>query len=84
MQAITSVAMMLLAMLGGLWFPMEFMPHWMSLITKATPTYWMAELGKGAVMAHEPVTTSVLVLAVWAAGLGVLVAMRYRRDSARV
>lgn len=83
MQAITSVAMLILAMLGGLWFPLQIMPHWLGVLAKVTPTYWLNQLGLGALLPGESALTCVAVLAAWAAGTGVLVTIRYRRDSAR-
>nr|WP_189059200.1 ABC transporter permease [Longimycelium tulufanense] len=83
MQSITSMLMMVLAILGGLWVPIEVLPDWMHQLARVLPSYWMSQVGRSAVDHHEALSSCALVLAVWTVVLGGLVALRYRRDSAR-
>jgi ABC-2 type transport system permease protein len=83
MQAITGVLMLVLAMFGGLWVPLDVLPSFFGTIAKILPTYWMNQVGNSAIGSHEHLLTAVLVLAGWTVVLAALVVRRYRRDSAR-
>ncbi|MBP2319667.1 ABC-2 type transport system permease protein [Kibdelosporangium banguiense] len=83
MQSITGVLMMLLAMFGGLWVPLDSLPSLFSGIAKVLPSYWMNQVGNTAIGSGESLTTCVLVLAGWGVVLAGLVIRRYRLDSAR-
>ena len=37
-----------LSILGGLWFPVEQFPPFLQDVAKATPSYWLADLGRSA------------------------------------
>ena len=68
-----------LAMLGGLWVPVQLFPDALQTVARALPSYWYAELGRDVVAGSAPAPTGVLVLAGFAAVsaiLGVLVATR--------
>lgn len=78
MQSITSVLMMVLAMFGGLWVPLDALPAFFSDVAHVLPTYWMTRVGAGA-----DLMTSGFVLAGWTVLFGALVIRRYRTDSAR-
>lgn len=86
MQPIMSITMMTTSMLGGIFIPIDTMPDWLSKIAHVLPSYWLGQVGRGAVTATLSVDLgqTVLVLAVWTLVLGVVVTRRYRRDSARV
>jgi ABC-2 type transport system permease protein len=84
MQAITGVLMMVMAMFGGLWVPLDVLPSAFGTIAKLLPTYWMNQVGNSAIGSSEHLLTAVLVLAGWTVVFGALVVRRYRRDSARV
>ena len=45
-QGLTTLALLVLSMLGGLWFPVELMPSAMQSVAHALPSYWLAELGR--------------------------------------
>jgi ABC-2 type transport system permease protein len=83
MQAITGVLMLVLAMFGGLWVPLDVLPSFFGTIAKILPTYWMNQVGSSAIGSQEHLLTAVLVLAGWTVVLAALVVRRYRRDSAR-
>jgi ABC-2 type transport system permease protein len=84
MQAITGVLMMVLAMFGGLWVPLDALPGFFSGLAKVLPSYWMNQVGSSAVGSGQSLLTCVLVVAGWTVLLGALVVRRYRQDSARV
>jgi ABC-2 type transport system permease protein len=86
MQPIMSITMMGMSMLGGIFIPIDSMPSWMMDIAQVLPSYWLGQVGRGAVTADLSVNLgkAVLVLAGWAVVLALLVVRRYRRDSARV
>jgi ABC-2 type transport system permease protein len=86
MQPIMSMTMMTMSLLGGIFIPIDSMPPWMTNIAHVLPSYWLGQVGRGAVTTDLSVNLgeAVLMLAIWTAVLGVAVVRRYRRDSARV
>lgn len=86
MQPIMSLTMMTMSMLGGVFIPIDSMPDWLLKIAHVLPSYWLGQVGRGAVTSDLSVNLgqAVLVLAVWTAVVGVGVVRRFRRDSARV
>lgn len=85
-QQITSLVMLVMSLVGGIFIPIDSMPGWLMNIAHVLPSYWLGQVGRGAVTADLSVNldTAALVLAAWTAVLGVAVVRRYRRDSARV
>lgn len=80
----TMVPMLLCGFLGGLWIPIAIFPHWLGEVAKVLPSYWMAEIGHGALgQGGTALGSAIVVLAAWAVVLGALVMVRYRRDAAR-
>ncbi|GAA5210423.1 ABC transporter permease [Microbacterium kyungheense] len=81
---ITSLAIVVLAFLGGLFYPVETMPEFMQVIAKFTPVYGISEI------AREPLTGSsfdALALINAILWLGIFVAgtvFFFRRDTKRV
>jgi ABC-2 type transport system permease protein len=80
-QGATMLLLLALAMLGGIFVPVEVMPDAMRAIAPALPSYRLADLGWRAVAGQPPLLTDGLVLAGYAAILGGLTAWRYRRSS---
>jgi len=85
-QPIMSLTMMTMSLLGGIFIPVDSMPGWLLNVAHVLPSYWLGQVGRGAVTSDLSVNLgqAVLVLAVWTAVLGFAVVRRYRRDSARV
>ncbi|GAA3432220.1 ABC transporter permease [Kutzneria kofuensis] len=83
-QAMSTVLMLALSMLGGLWLPLSNLPAVMTIVAKALPSYWLAEFGHDALAGNAVSVQGVITMAVWIVVAGALVALRYRRDSARV
>ena len=84
MQIYTMVTMLLCGFLGGLWIPVTVFPSWLASVAKILPSYWLAEVGHGALLGNHDTVKAVLVLAGWTVVLGTIVIRRYQRDSARV
>ncbi|GIJ51928.1 ABC transporter [Virgisporangium aliadipatigenens] len=83
-QPVTSAVTIVLGLVGGLWIPAEVVPEWMQTIMKATPTYWLREVGHSAFAPHPAIGTAVAVLGAYAAAAALIAARRYSRDAARV
>lgn len=86
MQPIMAVVMMTMSLLGGIFIPIDSMPSGLLSVSKLLPSYWLGQVGRGAVATDLTVSLSqtVLVLAGWTLVLGLIAVRRYRRDSARV
>ncbi len=69
-----------LAILGGLFAPLEAFPAGIATIGRVLPSSHFASLGRSVVAGQLPDPVDVLVLAAWAVGLGVLAAWRYVAD----
>jgi ABC-2 type transport system permease protein len=85
-QPMMSLTMMVMSLLGGIFIPVDTMPGWLLDVAQILPSYWLGQVGRGAVTTDLSVNLgkTVLVLAVWTAVVGIGVVRRYRRDSARV
>lgn len=82
-QPLTMLAYMTLAILGGLWFPVSQFPTFLQHLAKILPSYWAAEIAREP-LAHAAIPAEgVVVLAAWAAGLGLLAMVAYRRSGRR-
>jgi ABC-2 type transport system permease protein len=86
MQPITGIVMMVMGLIGGIFIPIDGMPSGLLAVSKLLPSYWLTQVGRGAVTSDLSVSLgqALLVLAAWTAVLGLGVVRRYRRDSARV
>ncbi|MFD0773296.1 ABC transporter permease [Streptomonospora algeriensis] len=86
-QQITIIGMLVLAIFGGIFIPLQSLPAWFTYISYVTPSYWLSELGKSGlsgegVGAQDPVLAGAVLLA-WSVVLAAAVIWRYRHDSAR-
>jgi ABC-2 type transport system permease protein len=84
MQVFTSGLMIVLGFLGGILIPTTVFPDWMSHISKVLPSYWLADVGHGALLGNTDTGRAILWLAGWTVVLAFAVVRRYQRDSARV
>ncbi|WP_030248919.1 ABC transporter permease [Streptomyces violens] len=71
--------MMVLAIIGGLWFPVAAFPGWLEKISRWTPSNRFAELGWSITAGHGPSAGTILVLAAWLAVFGAYAVYAYRR-----
>ncbi len=72
----------LLALLGGLWFPLPG-SGLLHEISKLIPSYWMGQAGRTALGGGGWAIEGWIVMAVWTAALVWLSAWAYRRDTTR-
>lgn len=72
-----------MSILGGLWVPVEVMPHILQTIAEIVPSYWLGLAGRAALGAPGFGWKGVLVLLVWAALFAAFASRRYRADTAR-
>jgi ABC-2 type transport system permease protein len=84
MQVFTSGLMIVLGFLGGILIPTTVFPDWMSHISKVLPSYWLADIGHGALLGNTDTGRAIVWLAGWTVVLAFAVVRRYQRDSARV
>lgn len=82
-QNVVILLMLVFAMLGGLFMPLDTLPTWWSDVAEAVPSYWLAEIGRSGFTAGSQPVTATLVLLGWSIVLGIAVAHRYRRDAKR-
>ena len=82
-QGVTTMLLLALSLLGGLWFPVDTMPPVMVTVAHALPTYWLGELGRFPFLANaEFPWGAIWVLPAWAVVLTVLGGLGYRRAAA--
>jgi ABC-2 type transport system permease protein len=82
-QPLFMVTFLGLALLGGLWVPLDILPHWVSNVAQVAPSYWLNKLGQMGASLSGNAGTPALVLGAWTVVLAALITWRYRRDSAR-
>ncbi|MFD0368576.1 ABC transporter permease [Streptomyces sp. NPDC127114] len=70
-----------LAVVGGLWFPVDLFPEWLATVSSYTPTNRFSELGRAVAEGTAPGAAALTVLAVWAALFGAYAAVSYRRSA---
>ncbi|THV23575.1 ABC transporter permease [Glycomyces paridis] len=85
LQPLSMGLSLVMGFLGGMWIPVDAMPTWMQHLSPVLPSYWLTQLGRGAVTGDlsRGLGLTAAVLAAWALALGALVIGRYRKDSAR-
>ncbi|WP_137844438.1 ABC transporter permease [Microbacterium sp. 2FI] len=82
-QGVTTMLLLALSLLGGLWFPVDNMPPVMATIAPVLPTYWLGELGRFPFLPGADFPWGGIgVLLAWSVGLTVLGALGYRRAAA--
>ncbi|MEU1854228.1 ABC transporter permease [Streptomyces sp. NPDC019990] len=73
------VCNLLLALVGGLWFPLSEFPGWLAALARWTPGNRFAELGWNTVNSTPHSLTGTLTLIAWLAVFGIYAATAYRR-----
>ncbi len=69
-----------LAILGGLFAPLEAFPSTLATIGHVLPSSHFASIGRAVVAGRAPDAVDVLVIAAWALGFAALAAWRYVAD----
>ena len=83
LQAISGGVYSLLSLFGGLWIPVTAFPHWLQVVCKALPVYWIAQSGRQALIGSWIGWGGLAVLAAWTAVLSVLASRAYLRTTDR-
>lgn len=78
-QGASTLVLLLLAMVGGLWVPAENFPGWLNQISRLTPSRWVGELGNWAVNHTDFPKSAPLVIGAWFIGLLVVAALLFGR-----
>ncbi|MET8084659.1 ABC transporter permease [Micromonospora sp. NPDC005237] len=73
-----------LAMFGGLFVPVEVLPHVLQQAAKFTPVYGMGELARAPLTGDGVSMAGVANMVFWTVAFGVGAARLFRRDTARV
>ncbi|MER6829654.1 ABC transporter permease [Streptosporangium sp. NPDC000563] len=72
-----------LAILGGLWFPVEIMPEAMRSVVHAMPSFSYVDIGHHLVAGDAAPPSEMVIVALWAAALGTAAVLAYRRALVR-
>lgn len=72
-----------MAIVGGLWVPLQIMPSWVANVAQVVPSYWLNRLGQMGAHQSGDILEPVLVLLGWTIVLAAFIIWRYRRDAAR-
>jgi ABC-2 type transport system permease protein len=72
-----------LGLLGGIWFPVDQMPHAMASVARITPSYWLAEAGREPLSGHTIGAHGLQMLALWTLVFALAAVRHYRRATAR-
>lgn len=75
---------LVLAVVGGLWFPLTLFPEWLRSLSAYTPTNRFAQLGTAVADGHAPTLGAVLVLSLWLLAFGSYAVTAYRRTARTV
>jgi ABC-2 type transport system permease protein len=70
-----------LAVLGGLWFPVELFPGWLQHVSSFTPTNRFAQIGRAVADGHTPSAAALAVLVCWLLAFGSYAVVSYRRSA---
>ncbi len=82
-QPLFMAVFMGMAVLGGLWIPLQIFPAWVANVAQVVPSYWLNRIGQMGAHQSGDILTPGLVLLGWIVGLAALIIWRYRRDAAR-
>ena len=74
----------ILAMFGGLFVPLEVLPHVMQTIATFTPVYGVGSIARSPLTGTGFTMVAVANVVLWTVLFGVGAALLYRRDTARV
>jgi len=73
----------ILAMFGGLFVPLEILPHTLQMIAKFTPVYGVGQIARSPLTGGGFNTVAAANIAAWTAAFGFGAARLFRRDTAR-
>lgn len=77
--AVSTILLLGLAALGGLWIPVDMMPGGMATLAKAMPSYWIGEFGRWPLVGGSFPMGGLAIMGGWVVALAALGALGYRR-----
>lgn len=83
-RPITMIIYFVLAMLGGLWMPLSFLPSWVRDVSEWLPTHAYAALGQAVEVGEAPHTKDAAILLGYLVLFTAAAAWLYRRDTRKV
>jgi ABC-2 type transport system permease protein len=83
LQPLFGLGSALLALLGGVWAPVETFPRALRDAVQLLPTYWSADAGREVIKGSWLGWHGTAVLLFWTVALGMLASWLYRRDVLR-
>jgi ABC-2 type transport system permease protein len=78
-QGATTLAFIVLWLLGGIFTPVSNLPDVLAAVAKALPSYGVVQVGDSLAGGASIPASAVTVLAAWTAGAGALAALAWRR-----
>jgi ABC-2 type transport system permease protein len=82
-QPLFMAVFMGMAVLGGLWIPLQIFPAWVAQVAQIVPSYWLNRIGQMGAHQNGDILTPAVVLLGWTVVLAAFIVWRYRRDAAR-
>lgn len=82
-QGATTLAFVVLWLLGGIFTPLSNMPDSLAAVAKTLPSYGIVQVGWSAASGDSIPISAVAVLAAWTVGAGALAALAWRRSVTR-
>ena len=82
-QGASTLVLMALSLVGGLWFPLSMLPEWLRSISVFTPANGIGRLGTWATLGGELPTDGIVVLGVWTLVLLAVCAALFRSAARR-
>jgi ABC-2 type transport system permease protein len=83
LQGLFSGLFFLLALFGGIWFPLDVFPGWLADVCKVLPSYWVNDAGRAAVAGTWIGWTGLAVAVGWTLVLARCSGFVYARSSER-
>ena len=84
LQPMTMIIYMGMSILGGLWFPIDQLSHFLVNLAKVLPSYWVGQIGRDLVSGAAIPGQGVLVLVAWTVVMGGVAVWAYRRSGRKV
>jgi ABC-2 type transport system permease protein len=79
---VNGASQMVLSLFGGVWVPVNQMPHVMLMVGKALPSFWLGVAARSPLTGEHLGAGGLTVLVGWTVVLAAFAARRYRRDAA--
>ncbi len=78
-SAAVTLTVLVLSMVGGLWFPLDMMPDAMAAIGRQLPSYWAGQIGIWGIAGGDFPWRGVFVIGAWTLAMTAVGVMGYRQ-----